>query len=255
MAMAEQTLGAYQLALEVGADGIECDVRLTADGHLVCVHDRRIDRTSSGRGVVSTLDLAQMDEFDRTRGQDTRIELEDKALTDPSTQALTGSVVTLERVLALVRDWERPVEVSIETKHPVRYGRLVERRLIELLDRYGWSRPGRGVPSPVRVMSFSVTSLTRCRQLAPGLELVYLMDRVPRRYRGGSLPRGVDVTGPSIDILRSHPGYVEKAHAAGHEVHSWVINTAADVELCAALGVDAVITDDPGAALRQLNER
>ena len=47
----EHTLAAYQQAVDDGADALECDVRLTADGHLVCVHDRRIDRTSDGRGV------------------------------------------------------------------------------------------------------------------------------------------------------------------------------------------------------------
>jgi glycerophosphoryl diester phosphodiesterase len=46
----EHTLTAYREAIEAGADGLECDVRLTADGHLVCVHDRRIERTSTGRG-------------------------------------------------------------------------------------------------------------------------------------------------------------------------------------------------------------
>ena len=46
----EHTLAAYELALAQGADGLECDVRLTRDGHLVCVHDRTIDRTSTGPG-------------------------------------------------------------------------------------------------------------------------------------------------------------------------------------------------------------
>ena len=53
----EHTLEAYKRAIAEGADALECDVRLTRDGHLVCVHDRRIDRTSTGRGVVSTLEL------------------------------------------------------------------------------------------------------------------------------------------------------------------------------------------------------
>ncbi len=54
----EHTLAAYDLALREGADGVECDVRLTRDGHLVCVHDRKLDRTSSGAGLVSTMTLA-----------------------------------------------------------------------------------------------------------------------------------------------------------------------------------------------------
>jgi glycerophosphoryl diester phosphodiesterase len=48
--LAEHTLAAYELAIEQGADGVECDVRLSRDGHLVCVHDRTVNRTSSWRG-------------------------------------------------------------------------------------------------------------------------------------------------------------------------------------------------------------
>src|SRR3954466_5085869 len=61
---AEHTLAAYRRAIDDGADALECDVRLTRDGVLVCVHDRRVDRTSSGRGVVSTLELADLAELD-----------------------------------------------------------------------------------------------------------------------------------------------------------------------------------------------
>ena len=57
----EHTLAAYMRAIEEGADGLECDVRLTADSHLVCVHDPRVNRTSNGRGLVSTLELAELE--------------------------------------------------------------------------------------------------------------------------------------------------------------------------------------------------
>src|SRR6478735_2983144 len=60
----EHTLAAYELALREGADGVECDVRLTRDGHLVCVHDRRVDRTSTGTGLVSELTLAELRRLD-----------------------------------------------------------------------------------------------------------------------------------------------------------------------------------------------
>ena len=60
----EHTLAAYQLALDEGADGVECDVRLTKDGHLVCVHDRSLDRTSTGTGLVSEVTLAELRELD-----------------------------------------------------------------------------------------------------------------------------------------------------------------------------------------------
>jgi glycerophosphoryl diester phosphodiesterase len=57
----EHTLAAYLQAIEDGADGLECDVRLTNDGHLVCLHDRRLGRTSNGRGPVSEHALAELD--------------------------------------------------------------------------------------------------------------------------------------------------------------------------------------------------
>ena len=66
----EHTLAAYRKAIEQGADMLECDVRLTADGHLVCVHDRRIDRTSDGRGVVSAKTLTQSKRNDFGHGDD-----------------------------------------------------------------------------------------------------------------------------------------------------------------------------------------
>jgi glycerophosphoryl diester phosphodiesterase len=60
----EHTLAAYLRALEDGADGLECDVRLTRDGHLVCLHDRRLERTSNGRGRVSRSTLAELSQLD-----------------------------------------------------------------------------------------------------------------------------------------------------------------------------------------------
>jgi glycerophosphoryl diester phosphodiesterase len=63
-ALPEHTLGAYLRAAGEGADGLECDVRLTSDGHLVCLHDRRLERTSNGRGVVSEHTLAELNQLD-----------------------------------------------------------------------------------------------------------------------------------------------------------------------------------------------
>src|SRR5436853_5885502 len=98
--LAEHTLGAYVRALEEGADALECDVRLTADGHLVCVHDRRVNRTSNGRGAVSALELADLASLDFGSWKDDAdaldpIEAPDRQLEDPE----RTSVLTLERLL------------------------------------------------------------------------------------------------------------------------------------------------------------
>jgi len=245
----EHTLAAYQKAIDAGADGLECDVRLTADGHLVCVHDRRIERTSNGSGVLSTMSLEELQELDWGSWKNPWAELDDEAEL-PDANQLT--VLTLERLLAMVRDCGRRLELAIETKHPTRYAGLVERRLIETLDRFGWAKPRLGEESPARVMSFSWLSLRRMRALAPELRTVLLMDRVPLRFRDGSLPTGVSIAGPSLEIVTAHPEYVARVHGHGHQVHVWTVNHLEDIEHCHRTGVDTIITDRPETALAAL---
>ena len=250
-AHAEHTLAAYELAISEGADALECDVRLTRDGVLVCVHDRRVDRTSDGRGVVSTLELADLAELDfsswKARQGDTLLEA---SWEEPDLDR--NRVLTLERLLQLVLDQPRPVQLHIETKHPTRYGGLVERALVDLLDRYGLASPLARSVSRVTVMSFAPTSLRRVHAQAPVIPTVLLMERVPVRYRDGSLPAQVATAGPSIEILRAYPGYVERAHASGHRVHVWTVDEPVDIDHVLSLGVDAVISNHPRRVLRKL---
>ncbi|MEC4018883.1 glycerophosphodiester phosphodiesterase [Streptomyces sp. H27-D2] len=281
----EHTLAAYRKAIEDGADALECDIRLTADGHLVCVHDRRVNRTSNGRGAVSTLELSDLSalDFGSWKGHATDHEApdldaphldgggcaaSDLSASPPGATAPYGlgggprppggadrertSVLTLERLLELVADAGRPVELAIETKHPTRWAGQVEDRLLGLLRRYDLADPPAGSRSPVRVMSFSARSLHRVRAAAPALPTVYLMPFVTPRHRDGKLPPGVTIAGPSMRIIRAHPEYVARAHRAGHRVHVWTVNEPEDVELCARLGVDAVITNRPKQVLNQL---
>lgn len=249
-AHAEHTLTAYEKALTEGADALECDVRLTRDGVLVCVHDRRIDRTSDGRGVVSTLELADLAELDFASWK-----AGDQLLEASWEQAEQdhGTVLTLERLVQLSQDYDRPVELHIETKHPTRYGGLVERALLDLLARYGLASPVSRSVSRVTVMSFAATSLRRIHLMAPELPTVLLMARVPLRYRDGTLPPQVDIAGPSLDIVKAHPRYVERVHAAGNRLHVWTADSPEDIAFVLGLGVDAVITNHPRRALRQLS--
>ncbi|MFJ9625332.1 glycerophosphodiester phosphodiesterase family protein [Streptomyces sp. NPDC101181] len=250
----EHTLAAYRKAIEDGADALECDVRLTADGHLVCVHDRRVNRTSNGRGAVSALELADLAALDFGSWKDR----EESPDWDPVPGELT-SVLTLERLLELfteVRATGRALQLAIETKHPTRWAGQVEERLLELLRRFGLADPpavpAPDEPPPIRVMSFSARSLYRVQAAAPTLPTVYLMQFVSPRLRDGRLPAGARIAGPGMRIVRSHPGYIERLHRAGQRVHVWTVNEPADVELCAELGVEAIITNRPKQVLSQL---
>jgi glycerophosphoryl diester phosphodiesterase len=246
---AEHTLAAYERALEDGSDGVECDVRLTRDGVLVCVHDRRINRTSTGRGVVSALELADLADLDFGGWHPAASSAAEGPDWDRS------SVLTLDRLLDVLRGRGRPVDLAIETKHPTRYAGLVELTLVELLTRHGLVAPDPSGPVNVRVMSFAASSLRRLRSLAPTLPTVYLMNRLALRHRDGVLPAGAYAAGPSLRALKANPTYVERVHDAGGEVHVWTVDDPADVEQVASLGVDVVITNRPRAVLSQLRER
>ncbi|MEV8565680.1 glycerophosphodiester phosphodiesterase [Streptomyces sp. NPDC051322] len=243
----EHTLAAYMRAIDDGADALECDVRLTADGHLVCVHDRRVNRTSDGRGAVSALELSALTALDFGSWREWTDTDE-----SPDWDRERTSVLTLERLLELVTDSGRRVELAIETKHPTRWAGQVEERLLTMLARFGLDRPSAGEPSPVRIMSFSARSLHRVAAAAATVPTVYLMQFLSPRLREGRLPAGAGIAGPGMRIIRSHPDYVERWHRAGHQVHVWTVNDPADVELCAELGVEAIITNRPKQVLSQL---
>lgn len=248
----EHTLAAYRKAIEDGADALECDVRLTADGHLVCVHDRRVNRTSNGRGAVSALELNELAALDFGSWKD-REEAESPDW-DPVPGELT-SVLTLERLLELLvetRASGRPLQLAIETKHPTRWAGQVEERLLHLLKRFELDVPPPDAPSPVRIMSFSARSLHRIQDAAPQLPTVYLMQFVSPRLRDGRLPAGARIAGPGMRIVRSHPGYIDRLHRAGHRAHVWTVNEPEDVDLCIRLGVEAIITNRPKQVLAQL---
>ena len=246
---AEHTLTAYEKAIDEGADALECDVRMTSDGVLVCVHDRRVDRTSNGRGVVSALELADLAELDFAswKGDPLLEGAWDEVERDGT------SVLTLERLLQLVLAAPRRVELHIETKHPTRFGGLVEKALVDLLVRYDLAEPLSRSVSQVTVMSFAATSLRRVHVMAPEIPTVLLMSRVPLRYRDGSLPPRVTIAAPSLSVLTAHPRYVERVHAMGNRLHVWTVDSPEDIAMVLSLGVDAVISNHPTRVLRQLS--
>jgi glycerophosphoryl diester phosphodiesterase len=245
-ALPEHTLGAYVRALDEGADGLECDVRLTRDGHLVCVHDSKLDRTSNGRGRVSTKTLAELDALDFGSWHP-GYPADEEPLPD-----LTR-LLTLDRLLETVRGHPADVRLLIETKHPSRYGAEVERRLVETLRRHGLANPKPGDPVRVTVMSFAALALRRIRALAPKIPTVYLLEILPPGTGRGRLPFGARIAGPGIGLVRSRPALVPAIKAAGHRAYVWTVNDEADLKLVLGHQVDGVITDRPRFVLDHLS--
>jgi glycerophosphoryl diester phosphodiesterase len=244
--IAEHTLGAYVEAMRDGADAFECDVRLTADGHLVCVHDRDLRRTASSRGLVSTMELADLDQLEFASWKNPWAAFDDEA---PDRDPDLDRVLTLRRLMETVADAERPIELAIETKHPTRYGGLVERRLFELLAEFGWTGPD----SPARVMSFSYIALQRMQRLAPDLPLVMLIEKARHWPMVKQVVEDGWSLGPDVEQLVKHPKFAARLVATGRPLHAWTVNTEAELDLCLSLGVSAVITDRPRSVVEWLS--
>jgi glycerophosphoryl diester phosphodiesterase len=226
---AEHTYEAYLAAIAAGADGFECDVRLTADNVLLCWHDADLERTSDGKGRISKLTWAQICEVDA--GSWHRAGLTAKPL--PFAQLLQLAVSAGKTL-------------SIETKHPVRSGGRVEHALAEILAPHLPLTPSTPTLAPFRMMSFSRLAVKRWHKLVPSVPAVSLLEK--ERLRGVA-----SVVGPSIELVRRDPSLVDRLHRKGREVHVWTVDEPEDIALCMKLGVDAIITNRPAevaAAIR-----
>lgn len=229
----EHTLEAYVDAIEAGADGLECDVRLSADGHLICVHDPDVKRITGSGGRVSTMTLAQLRGLDWPGASDGPLLLQD--------------------LFELVAECGRDIEIAVETKHPNRFGGAVEEAVCDLIDTFGWLIPenveSSEAPGPVRVMSFSAAALRRVRRRTTDIPLVYLLDKPQTVATRSSLPGRAVECGVSIDLIRSEPAWVAAIRAAGHGLAVWTVDTPEDFEASLQAGAQRLITNRPRLAL------
>jgi len=249
--IAEHTARAYEKAIEQGADAVECDVRLTRDGHLVCVHDSTLSRTSDGRGRVSEMTLGDLQDLDFSGWRNELPATADDLIAETPIEALP--VLAFDDLLDLVVQAPRPLRLFVETKHPTRFGGLVEEQVVASLAQHGLHEPADPRQSPITLMSFATTAVRRVHSLAPTLPTVQLYRLVPPLRRDGTLPRGIEIVGVDIETLRRHPAYVQRVHRQGNRCYVWTVDDPADVELALSLGVEGIITNRP-AMVRDLVE-
>ncbi len=236
---AEHTLPAYERAVADGAHALECDVRLTRDGQVVCVHDRTVDRTSNGTGVVSEMSLAELAELDFASWHG-----------DPA----PAGVLTLDRLIEFTLDQREPLRLFIETKHPVRYGGRIEDAVLAALSRSGLTNPASPSHARAVVMSFAPSAMWRIRRKAPMLPTVLLGSTGSILGGGAAATVGATAIGPSVQALREDPLLVDRAAAAGRATYCWTVDDPDDMLLCRESGVSWMATNRPAEARRVLGD-
>jgi glycerophosphoryl diester phosphodiesterase len=223
----ENTLAAFKLALAQNADGIELDVKLTADGHVVVIHDATVDRTTGSHGRVKDLSLTQLQALD--------------AGSFFSEKYRGEKIPTLEEVFETVG---KRTFINVElTNYNTPRDQLVE-TVCMLVKKFSLQKR-------VIFSSFLASNLSKARAYLPG---------VPRgllAFGGllGTWARSFGFTFGRYQALHPNlkdvtPEQVQRVHRLKRRIHVWTVDAAEDMRRLFDWGVDAIITDDPQLAVQ-----
>ncbi|MGN0294472.1 MAG: glycerophosphodiester phosphodiesterase [Lachnospiraceae bacterium] len=220
----ENTLDAFALALEQGADGIELDVQLTKDGELVVIHDERIDRTGSGSGFVRDYTLAELKKLEFNR-------------TIPGYKSVT--LPTLKEVYELFQNNQKKINVEIKTG--IFFYPGIEDKVLELTAYMG-------MEERVIYSSFNHQTMVNIKKMNPKTVcgLLYSdgylhMDRYCREV-------GMDALHPELYNLQ-YEGFREACRQKKIPLHVWTVNEPEHIRLMYDMQVEAIITNYPDRAL------
>ena len=233
---AENTLPAFEMAIAAGADVVEFDVRMTADGVAVVMHDPDVSRTTNGHGLVRDLPLLELGRL--------RIRTSSGALTEVPTllealACLSGrAAVDVEiKNIPGEPDFDETTELAVEAT-------------IRALEDVGFV-------GPALLSSFNPLSIARARELAPGIPtgLLTTEDVDGRVAFEFAREQGHAWVLPSAgSVLAAGATLADEVHASGMRLGTWITDDpAVAVELMRA-GVDAIATNDPAAIVGARNE-
>jgi glycerophosphoryl diester phosphodiesterase len=223
----ENTIAGFAHALAVGVDALELDVRLSADGRLVVIHDETLDRTTNATGPVAALTAAQLAALD-ARG------------TCPTWPEPVG-VPTLDDVL------ER---FGARTRFAVEIKRDTPERLAGVAAATVDAMRRPGIAARAVVSSFEPEALAIVRRLAPELPRAYIGAYDAPRFLATALELGCAQA--DVPIATGSAEVVRAAQAHGLRVCGWLGNTSEAVRTLVAWGVDAITTDHPTIARAEL---
>jgi glycerophosphoryl diester phosphodiesterase len=201
-------MAAYKAAVDDGADGFECDVRLSKDNQLVLWHDADMQRVAGSTARIAELTFSEI-------------------------KSHYPQAITLDELLILARDNKK--ELAIETKHPVPSASAVEKKVMHLI---GQEKP----VADIHVMSFSWLALENVRKIDPHQKTVALMhDTFSFAMRRFTSAQSI---GPGITAFRKKP----HLNLDPRNLFVWTVDDAEDMRFCADNGVDVMITNTPSYA-------
>ena len=200
----EGSRAAYEGAVNAGADGFECDVRLIRGGEIICFHDRTTRRLTGKMRLISRMTTKEIKEI--------------------------YDAITLQELLEIAIKEKK--DLLIETKHPVISGGKIEKRVIELLNEKSSEIKSAGIE--IILMSFSYLAVMRMKRRYPRVAKVI-------KYTAAALLTREANIAINIEILRKHPSLITRTKAS--RIYVWTANSHSDLKWLATKNVYGVITD------------
>ena len=207
----ENTLEAFQLAVDMEADGIELDVQLTRDGKLVVIHDETINRTSDGCGNVRDFTL---EELKKLHFNKTCPEYKDAV------------IPTLEEVLQLIKP--TGLKINIELKTGVFFYEGIEQKVVDLVKKYD-------MEDRIWYSSFNHYSVLKIKEWKPDAKAGLLYSDGIYEPSAYAKTLKVEALHPALYNLQ-YPQYIEKCREAGIAIHVWTVDMLADIVSCIQIG-------------------
>jgi glycerophosphoryl diester phosphodiesterase len=227
----ENTLSAFQLAVEQGAQALELDAKLSADGEIVVFHDFSVDRTTNGTGLVSQLPLPALRELDaggyfaeKFRGE---------------------KIPTLAEVFEAFGD---KILINVELKDYTSFKEELTEQVCAMVKRFG-------LENRVMFSSFRPSNLAKARSLLPSVprglhSLVGVLGWWPRSF--GFAFGDYQSLNPAFKDVT--PQQIQRVHKLKRKLFAYTVNQAEDMRRLFRWGIDGIFTDDPAMAIKMLGE-
>ena len=213
----EHTMAAYRGAIEQGALGFECDIRITKDEVPILWHDANMKKEAKSAAIIANRTYAEI-------------------------KQIYPAVMTLNELLDLAI--ENKKSLALETKHPVPSGNRVEELIVAELHKREDSIKKSGIN--IAIMSFSWFAIEKIKKMDPAIKSVLLLhdfnQKLSRRFTSAQ------VIGPSVEMIKKSPELVKEIKSSGKELYVWTVDSTEDLQYCASVGVDIVMTNRPAHA-------
>ena len=233
MVAPQNTIEAFKKSIEIGCDGFETDVHLTKDGIPVICHNFTIDETSTGKGAIKDMTLEELRAFDFGKYKGAEFE--------------GVKIPTLDEFLELSKsmgDDMKVLDIELKSEHFGEAGTEIAEKTIDAVKNHG-------LFDQLLISSFDPALLVVCKKVDKNCKTGILYS--PNSTTGFKISAHPVSFAKEIGADALHPfhlyvtkGYVKRAHKAGLQVNPWTINDEKRIKKLLDVGVDGIITDNPG---------